>query len=230
MNEYGTDISEAFVNFSLLTLLYTVLYSIIVIIFGKTIFKKAKKDVKSYKIPFLNLFTLLEIVDMTSYFGVLLFIPILNFIPLVMMSYKLGKVFKTSFMFKLGLLLLPIIFIPLLSKGNYKYKADLEEKFLGLESVKQDNVNLLTQEDIKEVNNAVERENNEKKVDSIFKGEFELKEKPAPYKAKTLNKEEMDNKSDIVHNPFEPIKKVNNKDINEVKNTKKQEDIEFLEL
>ena len=101
--------------------------SILIMLGGKNIFKKAHKGEKTAYYPIINLFTMLEIVDMSIFWGILFFVPGVNLIVLMIMSYKLGTVFNTSFGFKMGLVFLPICFYPLLFISDKQYKISDEE-------------------------------------------------------------------------------------------------------
>ena len=179
--------------------------SILIMLGGKSIFKKAHKGEKTTYYPIINLFTMLEIVDMSIFWGILFFVPGVNLIVLMIMSYKLGTVFNTSFGFKMGLVFLPICFYPLLFISDKQYKISDEEYFKALDNAKGESINLMTQDEINAENNEIVDEG--PIVDSVFKSDLQLMEKPAPYKAakidllgmekeKTMSKEE---------NIFEPI-------------------------
>lgn len=179
--------------------------SILIMLGGKSIFNKAHKGEKTTYYPIINLFTMLEIVDMSIFWGILFFVPGVNLIVLMIMSYKLGTVFNTSFGFKMGLVFLPICFYPLLFISDKQYKISDEEYFKALDNAKGESINLMTQDEINAENNEIVDEG--PIVDSVFKSDLQLMEKPAPYKAakidllgmekeKTMSKEE---------NIFEPI-------------------------
>ena len=76
----------------------------LLIMLGGNLFEKAAKGKKTALYPIINLFTMLEIVDISTFYGILFFIPVLNLIVLVMMSYKLGIVFNCSLPYKIGLI------------------------------------------------------------------------------------------------------------------------------
>ena len=70
--------------------------SVIIMIGGNNIFKKAYKNESSAFIPVLNLFYMLEIGDVSTFFGILFFVPFLNLLPLMLMGVGVGKNFKCS--------------------------------------------------------------------------------------------------------------------------------------
>ena len=118
------------------------------------------------------------------------------------MFFRLGSSFNTGFGYKIGLVIFPIIFYPLLAFSNKQYKIVDEEYFKLLDSVKKDNINLMTEDEVKELNNEEVFDENPK-VDSIFKSEVEEKKAKEPYKAIRidvlgLNKLKNNEKEEIV--------------------------------
>ena len=143
------------------------------------------------------------------------------------MFYKLGNVFSTSMVFKIGLVLLPIVFFPLLASSDKQYKLADEEYLLKLDSAKDYSINLLSDEELKEKFKDTE-EVKEEPVDSIFKSEVQMMEEVAPYKAKrndfieieNSDKEQNDKQKDNIE--FVELDE-NNKD-------KKEEKMEIIDL
>lgn len=162
-------------------LLLTVVFSVLIMIGGKKIFKKANKNVTTALIPIINLFTMLEITETSLYAGILFFVPILNIIVIWIMFFRLGSAFNTGFVYKVGLVIFPVIFYPLLAFSNKQYKLADEEYFKLLDNVKKDNINLMTEDENKESN--TEEYEETPKVDSIFKSDVEEKKAKEPYKA-----------------------------------------------
>lgn len=194
-----TSIVNLIVVMCLIILSMTFIDSIIVMIGGKNIFKKAHKNEKSALYPIANLFTLLEISNMSTFFGILFFIPVINYIVLSIMFYKLGSVFNTSVINRIGLVLFPIIFYPLLAFSDKQYNVNDKDYLSMLESAKDESINLLSDEELKALNNTNEEET--EAVDSIFKSEVQMMEEVAPYKAKKNNyvevHDENNNKKEI---------------------------------
>ena len=211
----------------LILLSMTFVDSIIIMVGGKKLFKKAHKNEKSAMYPIANLFTLLEITEMSTFFGILFFVPVINCVILTIMFYKLGSVFSTSIVFKIGLVFLPIIFFPLLASSDKQYKLADEEYLLKLDSAKDYSINLLSDEELKEKFKDTE-EVQEEPVDSIFKSEVQMMEEVAPYKAKRNDFIEMEN-TDKVQND----KQKNNiefVELDENNNDKKEDKVEMIDL
>ncbi len=112
-------------NFVLLTSILLIFY---VVISTSLYFIYQKVDVDSKKalIPILNIVYLLKIVSLPRWMILLIFVPYINFIGIFIMiiiiGWRLGHVFSLNIKTKLGLMFLPIIFFPLLSKKDLTYQ------------------------------------------------------------------------------------------------------------
>lgn len=212
--------SKVLLTVVLIIWLFTIFRSITIMIGGKQIFIKANKSEKSVMYPILNIFTMLEIAEVSTYYGILLFVPVVNLIVLSVMSYKLGTMFKTSFVYKLGLVILPILFYPLLGKSDKVYKLRDEDYFKALDNAKAESINLMTDEEIKTQTVEDDPENNVT-VDSVFKSQAQVMEQTSPYKAAKIDllgmeklQRDGETKSiDDIMKPQEEIDKEKNKDI-----------------
>lgn len=245
--------SKYIVYIILFVWLYTVFCSLILMINGKKLFSKAKKTPKTCFYPILNLFTLLEIDELSSFLGILFFMPFTNLIVLAIAFWKLGSIFNTKTGYKMGLVLLPIVFYPLLASSDKKYKVIDEETFKALDSARMESINLMTQDEINALNKEADVE--EFKVDSIFKGRMQTMPKVEPYRATKVDILDMDKlkrdnqieEDEIEENPYTPInrikdeeyKGVNDPSINQIEGKKinkfipediEKDDIEYLDL
>ena len=216
--------------------LLTLLRSFLIMICGSKIFKKASKGEKTAYYPVINLFTMLEVADVSSYLGILLFVPVLNIIVLIIMSIKLGKVFNTGAGFTIGLVILPFMFYPLLAISDKQYKITDEAYFKAMDNARGESINLMTEEEIKQVNETIVEE---KKVDSIFKSDTDIKAKEVvgPYKATKidllgLEKLKASSKEDELLKPIERVEvsSSNNQNNTFVKKEKKDDNIEMMDL
>lgn len=196
------------VTIALIMLTMTFTRSILVMIGGKNLFKKASKKESTAFYPVVNLFTLLDITETSTFLGILFFVPIVNVIVLSILFYRLGSSFNTSLSYKIGLVVLPIIFYPMLAFGDKAYKLNDEECFKALDNAKGESINLMTQEEIKAENNAPVEE--KPQVDSIFKSNIEMMEEVAPYKAAKVDLLGMEKlkQSTPQEDMFKPIEQV----------------------
>lgn len=85
------------------------------------IFTKAGQPGWASLIPFYNYYVLFEIAWGNGLLFLLLLIPIANFVVLIILWVKLAQSFGYSAAFAIGLLFLPIIFLPILAFGSSRY-------------------------------------------------------------------------------------------------------------
>jgi len=86
-------------------------------------FTKAGKPGWASIIPIYNAIVLLEIAGKPIWWIVLLFIPLVNFIVIIIVVIDLAKNFGKGTGFGLGLAFLPFIFYPILGFGDAKYRG-----------------------------------------------------------------------------------------------------------
>lgn len=163
----------------------TFAYSLLLMIGGGNLYKRARKGSTTAYLPIINLFSLLEIADMSTFFGILFFLPGINIIVISIAFFRLGKVFNTKMGFRIGLLFFPLCFYPLLAFGNKPYKVSDEEYFKALDNAHGESRNLMTDEEIRK--EASEYVDDTPQVDSIFKTELQMMEEVAPYKAAKID-------------------------------------------
>ncbi len=86
------------------------------------LFKKAHKAGWRSLVPVLNVYTLVQIGDTTGLKCLLFLIPVVNVIYYVMFNFRLARAFGKGFLFGLGLLLFPPLFILFLGLGKADYR------------------------------------------------------------------------------------------------------------
>ena len=165
----------------------TLLNSLLIMIGGGRLFKRALASEKTAYYPIINLFSLMEISDVSTFFGILLFIPGFNVLVSAYTFYKLGCVFNMGGTFKIGLVILPVIFYPLLAFGNYRYKATDEKYFRAIDDARGQRRNLMMELEENRPDTPFTvtdvKEEKTEEVDSVFKTNFKQSEEAAPYKA-----------------------------------------------
>jgi hypothetical protein len=164
------------------SLLLTAVFSILIMIGGGILFKKANRNKTSALYPFINMFVTLEISKASIFWGTLFFVPIINIFVACFMFYKIGTAFDAGFGFKIGLVLLPIVFFPMLALSDKQYKYSEKESFRLLDTGRGESVNLTTKSETNALNTP-SMEDDMPQVDSIFKSEIEDKKATEPYKA-----------------------------------------------
>ncbi len=217
-------------KYLLIFLSLTLVYSFLIMFGGRRIFKKANQKEISIFYPILNLFTMLDVTDTTVFLGVLFFVPVLNIIALSIMLCRLGNVFKTGVIYKIGLVVFPIIFYPAIAFSDKIYKAKDQKSMDSL--LKMESTLLMTQEQLDRLNNANKpsqstknnKEDNNPKVDSIFKGKLATAEEVAPYKAVRVDLLGMNKIRNLKNNNDKSKEKL------KVEKPKEENNIEFIDL
>ena len=218
-----------FLIFNLITLLFSLLLSIS----GRNIFKD---ESKKYIIPYLNLFKFLEIVRINNLLGIIYFIPVFNIALLIFALYRLSVMYNLDYINQIGLIFIPFVFLPILNnkleKEETKEKKEEEKKTDELSEL--GDIMLLNDEQIKALNNS---KTDEVKVDNVFKSELKTKENVPAFKANTLKYKEIlleDEKIEKIEK-VKPVKVESIRDNRfiskaEINNNEDDDKIEILEL
>lgn len=101
--------------------IFSLIISIIIIAAQWKIYKKAGQPGWACIIPIFNFYILLKIVGKPSWWLILLFVPIANFVIAIWTTNLLAKRFGKDELYTVGLLLLPIVFYPILGFGSATY-------------------------------------------------------------------------------------------------------------
>ena len=127
---YGMDMSSQNVwNSSffgvgfVITLFISILIMAFFIFVYWIIFTKAGEEGWKSLIPIYNVYILYKITWGNGLIFLLLLVPFVNFIVGILTINKLSKCFGHGLGFTLGLLFLPIIFLPLLAFGDSRYEG-----------------------------------------------------------------------------------------------------------
>ncbi|MFO7878816.1 MAG: DUF5684 domain-containing protein [Bacteroidota bacterium] len=105
-----------------LIILIVAIIVIMLVAFWK-MFTKAGKPGYAALIPNHNVVVLFQIGGKPEWWWFLLLIPIVNFVIIILMWHAVSLSFGKSAGFTVGLILLPVIFIPILGLGNAEYKG-----------------------------------------------------------------------------------------------------------
>ena len=97
--------------------------SVFFIICQWKIFVKAGKPGWAAIVPIYNLYVLFEIIYGNGIKFLFLLIPLFNCVVAILYSVRLGQVFGKDTGFILGLIFLPVIFMPMLAFGNSYYNG-----------------------------------------------------------------------------------------------------------
>ena len=89
-------------------------------IVGWRVFEKAGQPGWTAIIPIVNYFFLAKAAGKPAWWGILLFVPIVNIVIYVILCIDLAKRFRRGTGFGIGLALLGFIFFPILAFGDYE--------------------------------------------------------------------------------------------------------------
>jgi Family of unknown function (DUF5684) len=87
------------------------------------LFTKAGQPGWASIIPIVNTYFMIKVAGRPGWWLLLLFIPLVNFVILIILFLDIAKRFGKGVGFGIGLILLPIIFFPILAFGNAQYQA-----------------------------------------------------------------------------------------------------------
>lgn len=201
----------------------TLLFSVLISLTCNNIFKVMGKNKMQGYIPVYNLFNLLDIVNLNRICFILLVLPLSNILMIYIILYRISIIFHTNKTFSVGLLVMPVIFLPML---NFSNKLDVRpRKEVEEEELKKSSINLMTDEELKELNNS---QSEEIKVDNVFKRSVDVKEEVPTFKANKIKYDEM-LLSDRDNNKKE-IDKLEINDINKKDIIEEDDNIEIVEL
>ncbi|MGL4403350.1 MAG: DUF5684 domain-containing protein [Fusobacteriaceae bacterium] len=100
--------------------IYFIIYVLVTVAQWK-IFEKADVDGWKALIPIYNIIVGLNILKLSGWNIIWLFIPIVNFLYLIYLNYRLAKAFGEGVAFAAGLCFIPGVFHMILGFGDYKY-------------------------------------------------------------------------------------------------------------
>ena len=102
----------------------TIIYLAVVVFYLVALWKvfvKAGQPGWAIIIPFYNLYVLLQIAGKPGWWLLLMFIPVVNLVISIIMYIGVANNFGKGTGFAIGLLLLPIIFVPILAFSDARY-------------------------------------------------------------------------------------------------------------
>ena len=201
----------------------TLLFSVLISLTCNNIFKVMGKNKMQGYIPVYNLFNLLDIVNLNRMCFILLVLPLSNILMIYIILYRISIIFHTNRTFSVGLLVMPVIFLPML---NFSNKLDVRpRKEVEEEELKKNSINLMTDEELKELNNS---QSEEIKVDNVFKRSVDVKEEVPTFKANKIKYDEMLLNDSNEHK--KEVDKLEISDINKKDIVDEDDNIEIVEL
>ena len=116
------------------------------------IFKKAGKPGWASIIPIYNIYTMIQIAKLPTYYLLLFIIPIANIYAMFKIYIELAHKFNKSTGFGVGLIFLSVIFFPMLAFGDATYEDSIIETN---NNVPNNNTNNVVNNNLNNVNNTV---------------------------------------------------------------------------
>lgn len=122
-------------------IIFSLILSIIMIISYWKIFKKKGKPGWATLVPIYNVIVQIQVANLSMIYFLLLLIPFVNIYAIIKINISLAKSFNKSTGFGIGLLLLPIIFIPLLafSEEEEKKQPTINNNFNAMNIINENN-------------------------------------------------------------------------------------------
>ena len=108
---------------SIVIIIIDIVFAALMIASMWIIFTKAGEPGWASLIPFYNMIVLLKIAGKPLWWLILFFIPIVNFIIIIITIIALAGKFGKGTGFVVGMILLPIIFFPILAFGDATYSG-----------------------------------------------------------------------------------------------------------
>jgi len=102
-------------------LILAILIGLLMIISLWKIYSKAGQPGWAAIIPIYNIWVLLKIVGRPEWWIILFLIPCVNIVIQILVDIDLAKVFGKSTGFAIGLILLPVVFLPILAFSDAEY-------------------------------------------------------------------------------------------------------------
>ena len=118
MNDSYTTAVVAFMGIYMIVALLIAIFTIVCM---WKVFTKAGQPGWASLIPFYNIYVTFEIAWGNGLLFLLMLIPVANFVVQIILYVKLSQSFGYSAAFAIGLIFLPIIFLPILAFGNSSY-------------------------------------------------------------------------------------------------------------
>ena len=122
-------------------IIFSLILSIIMIISYWKIFKKKGKPGWATLVPIYNVIVQIQVANLSMIYFLLLLIPFVNIYAIIKINISLAKSFNKSTGFGIGLLLLPIIFVPLLafSEEEDKKQPTINNNFNAMNIINENN-------------------------------------------------------------------------------------------
>lgn len=108
---------------TLLPTLFGLVVSVVVIASMWKVFVKANQPGWGAIIPIYNTYLLIKIAGRPGWWLLLFFLPVINWVVIILVTFDISHKFGKSTLFGIGLLVLPFVFYPILGFGDARYQG-----------------------------------------------------------------------------------------------------------
>lgn len=130
LDSYEDAAAGGLVIFTILIYVLAFALSIVVVIAQWKIFTKAREAGWWSLIPYANNYMLFKIVYGNGWKFLLLLVPGLNCVLPFFLCYRLAQVFGKGGGFAVGLMFLPVVFLPMLAFDSSRYRRPMNNVFM----------------------------------------------------------------------------------------------------
>jgi len=106
--------------------LVILIVSVLIIFASWKVFEKAGQPGWACFIPIYNIYIMLKIAGKPGWWLILMFIPVVNFVAVIIMNISFAEAFGKGTGFGLGLTFLGFIFFPILAFGDAEFQGSPE--------------------------------------------------------------------------------------------------------
>ena len=119
------NLSSGFLGLGVMVwLLIELAIAIFMIVTMWKVFAKAGKPGWAAVIPFYNTYVMIKIAGKPGWWLVLYFVPFVNLVISIIVTYNIAKNFGQGGWFAVGLIFIPVVFYPVLAFGKATYNGD----------------------------------------------------------------------------------------------------------
>lgn len=108
-------------SYSLVSVFFLLAFTVVILVGMWKVYVKAGKPGWACIVPFYNSYCLFDMTFGNGWLFLLTFVPCVNFVMMILVYVKLAKAFGKGGGYAVGLIFLPVIFIPMLGFGDAQY-------------------------------------------------------------------------------------------------------------
>lgn len=108
-------------SYALVSVFFSLAFTVVILVGMWKVYVKAGKPGWACIVPFYNSYCLFDMTFGNGWLFLLTFVPCVNFVMAILAYVKLAKAFGKGGGYAVGLIFLPVIFIPMLGFGDAQY-------------------------------------------------------------------------------------------------------------